>query len=151
MSILLSKSSEYALQAILYIASLEEEKPVQQQEISRILNIPSAFLGKILQLLVREGILLSFKGKSGGFLLSKPTKEIHLYDIIKIIEGKDFLEGCFFGFPGCQEEAPCPLHNHWKKEKENIINMLKESNLKELGKGLEPKLQYIMSCEKNHE
>ena len=74
-----------------------------------------------------------------------------LYDIIKIIEGKDFLEGCFFGFPGCQEEAPCPLHNHWKKEKENIINMLKESNLKELGKGLEPKLQYIMSCEKNHE
>lgn len=143
MSILLSRSCEYAIQSILYIASMGNDTPVQQREISKTLNIPSPFLGKILQSLVHSKILVSQKGKSGGFLLVKPAKEIYLYEIMKIVEGDNFLEGCFLGFPGCNDDAPCPLHNHWKKAKENILELLKKSNLEELSKGLESKIREI--------
>ncbi len=140
MSIFLSRESEYALQSLLYIASLKGNKPVQQKEISQILQIPSPFLSKILQSLARNRILLSQKGKLGGFLLAKPAKEIYLYEVIKVIEGENFLEGCFLGFPGCSDHAPCPLHNSWKTLKGAMLEILKKSNLEDMSEHLGQKI-----------
>lgn len=143
MPIFLSKSCEYALQAVIYLAFQSSNTPVLQRDISRALNIPQHFLGKILQLLVRHDIVNSQKGKSGGFFLKKSPTEFSLFDIVQIMDGSSFLDSCILGFPGCSDDNPCPVHHDWVKTKQNIIKMLKEKNIEQLSDGIGKKLEYI--------
>ncbi len=53
----------------------------------RGMEIPKSFAAKILQKLVRAGIVSSFQGIKGGFRLARPADEITLYDVIRVIEG----------------------------------------------------------------
>ena len=143
MSVFLSRSCEYALQAVIYLASKTNDTPVLQRDISKALTIPQHFLGKILQILVRHNIVASQKGKSGGFFLKRLPKDFSLYDIIKVIDGSAFLDSCVLGFPGCSDESPCPVHEDWKETKKNIVRMLKDNSLEKLSKGIGPKLDFI--------
>ena len=86
MSIGMSRGCEYALQALIYLAAQPVDKPVLQRDISGDLNIPSHFLGKILQQLVRHGFLVSHKGKGGGFLLARTADDITLSEVIKSVD-----------------------------------------------------------------
>jgi len=144
MSVLFSKSCEYAVQAILYLArEAKSGKPVFLKEISDNLNIPYHFLSKVLQALARVNLLVSHKGAGGGFSLGKPPKEIALIDIVRAVDGDTFLDHCVLGFPGCGERNPCPVHDQWKRAKEIILNILHKKNLAELSKELDPKLRLI--------
>jgi len=142
---LFNKSCEYALQAVLYLAHQADGKPVFQREISEKLNIPSFFLGKILQQLYHNRIVLSQKGRGGGFLLGKKPEEITLYDIVEVMEGPYFFDQCVLGFPGCSDENHCPVHFEWQKVKDEILTMLKENNIKSLSQKLGNKLEYLDS------
>lgn len=137
---LLSRGCEYGLQAVLYLASLHSNEPILQRDIAKALQIPNHFLGKILQLLVKNGILFSFKGKTGGFALARNPEEIFPWHIVEAIDGEHFLSGCVIGFPGCGQQEPCPLHPHWKTIKEKILVLFQEHNVAELSKNLSSKL-----------
>jgi len=110
MSVLLTKSCQYAIQAVLFLATKQKNKPVLQRDIAESLDIPVHFLGKILQQLVKQNIVSSQKGKLGGFFLSYPFAKVTLYKIAQIIDGENFLDGCMVGFPFCSDKSPCPLH-----------------------------------------
>ena len=142
---LLSRSCEYALQAVIYLAAKTKDTPIFQQDISRALNIPPHFLGKILQVLTHHQIVTSRKGKKGGFLLAKPSEAIYLYDIIKVIDGPNFLDRCVLGFPGCSDTSPCPVHIEWIKAKKIIIDMLSNRTIEELSRVIDIKLNFIKS------
>jgi Rrf2 family protein len=66
---LLTKKSEYAMLALVLIA--KKDTPQNTDELSAQLNISKSFLAKILQKLAKNGILESYKGFNGGFLLKK--------------------------------------------------------------------------------
>lgn len=132
MPILLSKACEYALQSMLFLASQPPHKPIFQRDISTFLGIPPHFLGKVLQALVRNKLVISQRGKAGGFVLGKSPKEITPHDIIEAIEGETFLDGCFLGFPGCSDAHPCPVHVEWQKIRQHVTEMLLEKNLQTL-------------------
>lgn len=83
---LFTKASEYALFSLVLVA--QKQNPVDVDTISKELSISKSFLAKILQSLARDGILLSFKGNNGGFLLAKNPIEITLKDIIASAEKK---------------------------------------------------------------
>jgi Rrf2 family protein len=143
MSVMLSRGCEYALQAVIYLAAQPQDSPVLQRDISKALNIPPHFLGKVLQLLSRHQIVISQKGKSGGFLLGKSPDDITPNDIIEAIDGSTFLDDCVLGFPECGDENPCPVHPQWKKAKGIISQMLKNKNVEQLGKEIDVKLDFI--------
>ncbi len=143
MSVMLSKGCEYALQALIYLATQPKDIPVLQRDISTALNIPPHYLGKVLQLLSRHQIVISQKGKSGGFLLGRSSVDLTPNDIIEAIDGSTFLDDCVLGFPGCGDENPCPVHSQWKKAKGIIIQMLKNKNIEQLGKEVDVKLDFI--------
>lgn len=145
MNILFSRACEYALQSVLYLATQANGKPALQRDIARVLQIPQHFLGKILQQLVRSNIVLSLKGKSGGFLLARPPKDIMLIEIVQAIDGDRFLEHCVIGFPGCADTNPCPLHPKWSRAKAIILDMLKNENVLEIGKEIKPKLDFLQA------
>lgn len=139
MALRLSRGCEYALQSLIYLATQPVHKPVLQRDISKSLNIPSHFLGKILQYLSRNGIVVSHKGKGGGFQLAKAARDISPYEVIVTIDGATFLDSCILGFPECGKQNPCPIHPQWQKIRDNIIRILKETNIEELSKNFNRK------------
>lgn len=143
MSLIFSKSCEYALQASLYLAQHTNGEFALLRDISDALNIPHHFLSKVLQILARSDMVVSSKGVNGGFALSTDPKDIRLIEIVRAVDGDKFLEECVLGFPGCGDKNPCPVHVQWKRAREIILSMLKKKTLADLGKRLDPKLDLI--------
>ncbi len=82
-------SVEYALQALVEIASLSdgEEGVLTSQEIASAQVIPTKFLEAILRKLTHAGILTSSRGPRGGYRLAKTAEQISVAEVIRIIEG----------------------------------------------------------------
>jgi Rrf2 family protein len=101
---MLSNTCKYGIRAMIYLAvNQKENSNIGIKKISKDLDLPSPFLGKILQNLVKEGLLSSTKGPHGGFSLKKDPYEISMYDIVKIIDGESVFEDCFLGLKICEE------------------------------------------------
>ena len=149
MPIIFSRACEYAFQAVLYLASQPQDRPILQRDISRALQIPPHFLGKVLQMLSRSQLVISRKGKSGGFILARSPKDISLYDILEATDGVACLDGCILGFSECGDESPCPVHFQWKQSKQMIVEMLLNRNAEELSQEIEVKLPLPEEQEKD--
>ncbi len=112
---MLSNTCKYAIRAVIYLALNGNEKKIGIKEISKELEIPTPFLGKILQQLAKNKMLSSTKGPNGGFLLAKPATEITLLNIIEIIDGLDLFNECLIGLSTCSANAhndvQCPTHH----------------------------------------
>lgn len=147
MSVLFSRSCEYAIQAVLYLSNREREGagPVHLKEISSALRIPHHFLSKLLQTLTHNEIAVSWKGLNGGFELVRPPNRIKLIDIVDAIDGKEFLDKCVLGFSHCDENNACPVHSYWKQAKNYIRDMLNDKTIHDLSKELDEKLKSIDS------
>ncbi len=113
---MLSNTCKYAIRAVLYLAINEKENSkIGIRKISEDLNMPSPFLGKILQVLSKNKLLSSTKGPHGGFSLGKPAEDINLLEIVKIIDGLDFFNTCVIGVKICENDPSkkdiCPYHD----------------------------------------
>ncbi|WP_159476456.1 RrF2 family transcriptional regulator [Chryseobacterium sp. 18068] len=132
-----SKTCEYAIRAVLYIASQSQEgKRVGIKEIAENINSPEYFLGKILQRVSRAGIILSVKGPNGGFYLDANGLNRPIADIVITLEGDEIFTGCGMGLSYCSESNPCPLHNEFKKIRNQITYMLHKSTIGAFNKEL---------------
>ena len=137
MATLLSKTAEYGLRAVLYIALNQTDgksikKWIDAEEIARDLKIPQHFLAKVIQKLVKAGIIYSKRGKSGGFRLRKSPEKLKLLDIVFALDGGKLLKDCVLGLPNCSDKSPCPVHNYWRNIREEIKQMFSEKTVKEL-------------------
>ena len=128
-----SKSCEYALRSIMYIAlNTKNNHAVGLKKISSAQDIPLHFLSKILQQLVKHKVLSSVKGPSGGFLLNTTPDKLRLIEIVEIIDGLDILDRCGIGLKKCSDKTPCPIHFDYKVVKEKIRQLLSEKSLSQL-------------------
>ena len=126
--IMLSSSSKYAVNAVLYLAvHSSETKKIRAKEIAEAINLPSPFLSKILQTLSRENIISSSKGPTGGFFLTEEAQEIPLIEVVKIIDGTDRLDDCVLGLKKCSAEQPCPVHFSVQPLKQKFRKKLEEN------------------------
>ena len=133
-----SRSCEYALQAILYIALHSKNgNAIGLKEISESQKVPLHFLAKILQQLVKQKILNSVKGRNGGFALRISPDKLQLIKIVETIDGLDIFERCGMGLKKCSDKTPCPIHFEYKLVKERIRNLLTEKTLAELCQDVE--------------
>ncbi len=109
---MLSNTCKYAIRAVVYLSVYASpEKKTGIKTISENLEIPTPFLGKILQSLARNKILASTKGPHGGFSLGRPAGDISLMDIVEITDGKDIFDTCLVRTTKCSDEAPCGIHD----------------------------------------
>jgi Rrf2 family transcriptional regulator, iron-sulfur cluster assembly transcription factor len=128
-----STSCHYGLQAMLYIAVHGVEgKHIDLRQIAEEQDIPRHFLSKIMQQLVRDGLVISMKGPTGGFRLSKPPEKISLLQIVDAIDGMDVFTQCGMGFKKCNDQKPCPIHHEYKKVRERIEELFRTQTLKKL-------------------
>lgn len=115
-----SKSVEYALKSIIYINNNYINKSIKPENISLELNLPKAYISKLLQNVVKSGILVSSKGKNGGFIPG--NNDLLVSDLINSIEGCDKRDNCIMGISKCGDENPCPMHQYFKPIKEKLIS-----------------------------
>ena len=128
-----SKSCEYALQSIIFIALHSRNgNAIGLKQISDFQEIPIHFLSKILQQLVKNRVLKSSKGPHGGFALDVSPKKIRLIQIVEIIDGLDIFDACGIGLKKCSDHSPCPIHFDYKIVKRKIKHLLSEKTLYEL-------------------
>ena len=128
-----STSCHYGLQAMIYIAlHSTKDKNVDLGQISEELDIPKHFLSKILQILVKQNLLISMKGPTGGFKLNRDSKDITLIEIIDAIDGLEIFTQCGIGFKKCNDSHPCPIHHDYKKVREKVKSLFKEKSLYQL-------------------
>ena len=105
---LISRNTDYAVRAVCYIARQREEV-VSVTDLVRALNIPRPFLRKILQALNRRFILISHRGKGGGFQLARGADRIFLLDLIEAFQGPFRLNECTFKKEICPDRKKCFL------------------------------------------
>jgi Rrf2 family protein len=83
---MLSRTAQYALRALVYLARQNEDNYHQTQVVAEHLQVPSNYLGKILQKMARQHIVESQKGLMGGFRLARTADRISLYEILSAID-----------------------------------------------------------------
>lgn len=130
---MLSKTAEYALRAVIYVAlGQASEKKIGIKEIAKELDLPQHFIGKILQNIVRHGLLSSIKGPNGGFSLGKNGDQVTIMDIIQVVDGSEAFRKCGLGLKDCSDQHPCPLHHEFKQYREGIRGFFSKKTIKDL-------------------
>ena len=130
---MLSKTTEYALRSIVYIAMNDEKgNKVGIKEIAKELELPVHFIGKILQDLVRKGVIASVKGPNGGFYLHRPANEINLMEVVRIIDGLETFKKCGMGMKHCSDAHPCPLHDDIKAWRNHMLKTFSTRTIQDL-------------------
>lgn len=140
-----SKACEYGIKAAIYIAQETlSGRRTNVKEISAATNSPEAFVAKILQPLSKSGIVLSHKGKQGGFSVDLTTmSNVNIYDIVKIIDGERIFTSCGLGLHQCSESSPCPIHEDYKVVRDRIFFLCNKYSLKDLAERAELGLAWL--------
>jgi Rrf2 family protein len=138
-----SNACSYAIRAMTRLALVRPEGYVLLDELCEDAELPRHFVAKIFQQLVRRGLLLSAKGRGGGFALARPADQITLQDIVAVIDGIDQFDRCVVGMANCDDHQPCPQHDEFKVIREHIRSFLHETTLARMSRTLERKLDLV--------
>jgi Rrf2 family protein len=128
---LITRNTDYAIRALCFI-SKNDNRVISVGELAKRLKTPRPFLRKILQILNREGVLKSYKGKSGGFLLARPTCKIFVTDLIGIFQGPLRLDNCILAKMLCPEMKRCLLRRKIKEIESYILRELRNITIDSL-------------------
>ena len=131
---LYSKTCEYAIRALAYMADSKDEGLIMISEISDQTGVPQAYISKIFQGLVRNQILTSQRGPAGGFRFKRSPETLTLKEIIESVDDLSWLEECVMGLNQCDAGNACPLHYIWTKAKEEMVRKLGRCTLPQLTK-----------------
>lgn len=133
----LTKRSDYALRAMLYLAKQGEEKFILSKEIAAEQDIPPKFLPQILVELSRAGLVYTVRGAQGGVRLSRPASEISIKEILEAIEGPLLLSRCLSYKEECRLESACPIKPIWARTQKEILEVWQKTSLQELASSRE--------------
>ncbi len=130
---MLSKTAEYALRAIVFLAMRQESgKKTGIKELALQLELPSPFLGKIMQDLVRKGVIASLKGPTGGFYLHRPAADITILEVVRTVDGLEAFKKCGMGMKQCSDSHPCPLHDAIKAHRNHLLQLFGSKTMQHL-------------------
>jgi Rrf2 family protein len=129
---MLSVTVQYALRAMVALASLPDGVLGCAACIAQRAAVPQNYLSKLLKQLARAGLLVSQKGLGGGFKLARPAAQISLFDIVAPLDNAQRLCGCLLGPGGCNPDQPCAAHERWRGPREAVEGYLHGTTLAQL-------------------
>lgn len=143
---MLSQTCKNAIKAVVYLSAKSEMgNKASIKEVAEHINASVHTVGKILQLLVKEQIINSLKGPTGGFFLNQEQQLQPIYNIVLAIEGKYVFKECGLGLSKCSETHPCPIHNEYKKARELIESIFKEKKVIDLRTRVTEGVAYLIN------
>jgi Rrf2 family protein len=135
---LFSNTSKYAIKAVLYLAiHSNTEKRVVISDIANSINVPQAYIAKLLQELSRKNIISSLRGPNGGFFLTEEDKKKSCIDILVALNGVNTMTSCLLSIEQCDENKPCPLHALANPLRNELFENMSNISVSELAKSIE--------------
>ncbi|MEO8415520.1 MAG: Rrf2 family transcriptional regulator [Ginsengibacter sp.] len=142
---MLSKTCKTAIKAVIYLGSkFETEENAGIREISEFINASEHTVGKILQILVKQSVINSVKGPSGGFYISKEQQKQPIINIVEAIDGKQVFKSCGLGLSKCSSSHPCPIHDDYKKARDIIWDLFRKKRVLDFCEPVHIGLAYLM-------
>jgi Rrf2 family protein len=125
-----SRKVDYALRAAIYLATQDLKKTYSSTgEIAEIQRIPKKFLEKIIQDLVRSGLVKSKRGPDGGYSLARPSHEISFQDIIEAVEDPIALNACVDSKENCDLLSRCTMSGVWQEVQRKVDDVFARTTL----------------------
>lgn len=128
----ITRDGEYAVRAVLFLATRPEGTLSLISEIAETQEVPRSYLSKIMQHLVKAGLVKSRRGARGGFYLGRKPEEITLRQAIEAIEGPIFLNVCLIKKGECHRDEFCPVHQVWKEAQKRLFEVLDGKTMAQL-------------------
>ena len=120
----LSKKADYALMAVRHLALRAGQPSASAREIAEQYDIPIELMAKVLQRLVRAGLLISTQGTRGGYMLSRPSIAISVADVIQAIDGPFTVTACSSEKNDCEQYSKCSIRDPLWQIRERIAATL---------------------------
>lgn len=132
---MLSKMNQYEIWCLEYtqIQNYRGIKP-GSHEIAKEIDVPRMSIAKIFQQLVRNGIIISVKGKRGGFYFDNNQPELTIKEVMQATGDCKILTECFLGISSCSPENPCPVHENWAKLRTAINTLVSTVTIQSLAR-----------------
>ncbi|WP_017730910.1 RrF2 family transcriptional regulator [Nafulsella turpanensis] len=142
---MLSYTCKTAIKAVIYLASgIETGEKKSIKDIAEHINASGHTVSKMLQTLVKRGVINSTKGPSGGFYLSEAQLLQPIILIVEAIDGLAVFNECGLGLSQCSETHPCPIHEQYKKPRELMEKLFRENKIKDLCQPVNNGLAYLV-------
>ncbi len=141
---MLSLTCKTAIKAVIYLA-LKHGTGVNAgiREIAEDIRANEHTVGKLLQTLVKHGVVNSVKGPSGGFHISKEQLRLPVIHIVEAIDGPRTFTECGLGLSKCSATHPCPIHHEYKAARDLIGQLCRSKKIAELCEPVNNGLAYL--------
>ena len=133
----LTKKADYALMAMKHLAEHADEGACSAKDVADSYGIPLEALAKILQRLVKAGLLHSQHGMNGGYTLAREGRTISAFEVIQAIEGPLFITSCVTVRGECDQTDRCTIREPLRKVNESIEAVLKRIKISHMTEELE--------------
>ena len=134
----LSKKADYALMAMKHLALRGDRGSSSAREIAEQYDIPVELMAKVLQRLVRRGLLASQQGTRGGYHLARGPALISVAHVIEAIDGPVTVTACSTDEGTCDQYAKCNVRDPLWRVRERILSALGECTIAELAADVPP-------------
>lgn len=141
----LSTRSRYGVRLMLALGLNDKKEPVFLKDIAHSEGISEKYLSQIIIPLKAKGLVTTFRGAHGGYLLSRPASEIKLRDIIEPLEGDMSLVDCVNAPDICGKSTECVTREVWSEMSLLLLNFLDTFTLEDLVKKYKKKKESCSS------
>jgi Rrf2 family protein len=127
----LTRAADYGVRVMIHLASTDPLSRFSLTELAEAAEVSPAFLSKVLQRLVRSGLVASQRGKKGGFELLDRGRGASLLEILQALDGVPALNLCLLS-GGCHRSQWCAAHTVWQDAQARMREVLSSSTLAHL-------------------
>jgi Rrf2 family protein len=129
---ILKRNSDYALRALVGLADLGPGEVASAHRLARERELAEPLLRKLLQKLVKAGLVESVQGVKGGFRLARPPAEISVLEAAEAVQGKLAINRCFLGENVCVNQGHCPLSDRLVAVQAHLVEFFSGITLADL-------------------
>ncbi len=142
---MLSLTCKTAIKAVIYLSSkFESGEKSGIKEIAEFIDASEHTVGKMLQTLVKENVINSSKGPTGGFSINSIQRNLPIIQVVIAIDGKDVFNQCGLGLSKCSATHPCPIHNDYKAVRELFESVCRNKKISDLCDPVNNGLAYLV-------
>jgi len=128
----LTRAADYAVRVMIHLASLPPAARLSRASLATAAEVPTQFLSKVLQVLVRSRLVIAYRGTRGGFGLAVPPEQISVLTVVEAVEGPIQLNVCLTNGLGCGRQGWCPAHIVWQDAQAALTQVLKNASIAKL-------------------
>lgn len=130
----ITRAADYGVRVMVHMASLPPGSRVQKCTLVELSEAPESFLSKVLQRLVAQGLITSWRGGGGGFELAKAPEQVSVLTVVEAIDGPIHLNLCMPGASDCVHSLACAVHPVWVDAREALTRVLGRATMDRLAR-----------------